>query len=328
MFNPLSSGVCHCWSELAISGKDCQFASAYAKIVCCFVFTLSIYGLLISMRLIFNVGINGNLWTLNALNTTLFQNFLSFFSASVSFGLTIDILFSLDSHSFWKVQAYYYFVSIFVSHGIGSALNLSLMWIEVAAFQQLKIVQNVHRTRNLFLGLQISLYIELLLIGVLLHDYRPFQVIAIFYVCILMLAFILGATKMAVLYRPYLTETATDGDRTIQNIAEVKRMFSTTKSICLFAVLYFCFEAAYLVTFQRNTSSLGFFTFVGFQVFFLCIDFTVLWHLKGRTLLSWDLRFFKTKVRGEKQICLKFFQQRKAINIRVIPQCCDEALEQ
>jgi len=161
------------------------------------------------------------------------------------------------------------------------------MWIEISGFRQLKIVQNVQRTKNILLGFMVSLYIELLVIGLILDAYRFLQLLALFYVLFLVVTFLFGSSRMRKVLNPRHFQTYTDQRIAKQSNGEIQRIFSTTMAVCLICVLFLVAEVTYLVTFGLRIPALSFFTFHGFQFCIVCLEFVVLLHLKGGSLLPW-----------------------------------------
>jgi len=283
LFQLSGPGMCHCWSSLGLYGDECQ-AKTYSKIGCCLIFSISLVLFLFSVHYFFS---NSHRFSFNAFSTTFLQNTLGLLSSCVSYGFCIDRVFYPGGHAFWKIKAYYYFASAAVFHGICSALNISLMWIEISGFRQLKIVQNVQSTKNILLGFMISLYIELLVIGLIVDAYRFLQFLALFYVLFLVVTFLFGSSRMRKVLHPRHFETYTDQRRANQSNDEIQRIFSTTMAVCLICVLFLVAEVTYLVTFSLRIPALSFFTFHGFEFCIVCLEFVVLWHLQGRSLFLW-----------------------------------------
>jgi len=259
---------------------------------------------------------NSQKFSFNAFSTTFLQTTLGLLSSGIGYGFCIDRVFFPTSRAFWKLKAYSYFGSAAVLHGISSALNISLMWIEISSFRQLKIVQNVHRTKNILLGIIVSLYIELLVFGVIVAAYRILQGIALFYVFFLVATFWFGASRMHKLLNPTHSETYTEQLRATKNNDEITRIFSTTKIVCFFSVAFLLGEVTYLLTFHLRIPTISCFAFHGFQFCMLCLNFAIIVHLQGRTLLPWDfLSCFKSTI--DKMASTPSSQSYK--NDRIVP---------
>lgn len=279
---PLSSGSCHCWSALALYGGDCQFSETYAKIFCCVLFSVSSVGFLISLRMILKM--RRKIFSFNAMATTLCQNTLGFMSACAGHGLGIYCVFYSKGDDFWKPAAYCFFTTASLIHACGSALNVSLLWLEISTFSEFRIVKNVERTKSILITSILLLYSVLLVLGVALCDYPLVLLIFLLFVIFLMVTFGIGAWCMSKkLFCDQSSSTLAQ-----HNIADVNRILANTKTVLICSVIYLCSQMLYLATFNQQITSISFPTFICFQIYCLCIEFTVLWHLRGKSLLCWE----------------------------------------
>jgi len=161
------------------------------------------------------------------------------------------------------------------------------MWIEMSGFRQLRIVKNFQRTKHILLGFMLSLYMELLVIGLILGEYRLLQVCALFYVVFLVVTFLFGSSAMYKVLNTARVQPYAHQKGATQNTDEIRRIFSTTTTVCLASILFLFCEVFYLVTFQLRIPEISFFTFNGFLVCILCLEIAVLWQLKGATVIPW-----------------------------------------
>jgi len=188
------------------------------------------------------------------------------------------------------------------------------MWIEIAGFQQLKIVQNVQRTKIIFLVFMVSLYIELFVFGLILDGFRILQLFSLFYLLFLAITFLYGSFRMYAVLNPTHSETYTDERRAIASNSEIQRIFLTTTAVCLLCVLFLVVSVTYLETIKLGIPSLSFFTFHGMHCCSVCLDFVVLRHLQGGSILPWhSLPCVKAAVN---KIFSPFGNEQ---NIRVVP---------
>jgi len=293
LFQLSGPGICHCWSALALFGNECH-SKIYSKIGCCLMFSICSALLLFSVHYFVR---NIHRLSFNAFTTTLLQIILGLLSMCIGYGLCIDRVFDPGSHAFWKLKAYYYFGCAGDIHGITSALNISLMWIEIAGFQQLKIVQNVQKTKTILLTVMISLHIELLVLGLILGGFRILQLFCSFYILFLVVTFLHGSFRMYAVLNPTHSETYTDERRAIESNSEIKRIFLTTMAVCLLFVLFLIVSLTYLETIRLGSPALSFFTFHGMHCCSLCLHFVLLRHLQGGSLLPWHpLSWMKASV--------------------------------
>jgi len=225
---------------------------------------------------------------------------LAFISACMAHGYGLYRMFYPTSTSFWVINSYFYWLSATCIHGIGAVLNISFLWLEIAVFQELRIITNLRRTRYILIIIISSLYVWWLVLCVILANYILAQLVLAFYMFFMIGSVGTGAWKLSKVLASNTTALAFSRSETSRNQAknaEVRRIATNAKSICVFGAVYFWIQVVYLVTFHFRFQWLSFWLGVSMEGCCFCIGCTVLWHLKGLYFLSWDFRKLQTKKR-------------------------------
>jgi len=282
---------------LTTFGSHCQYTTLYAKIVVCGLLFLSLTGLFFSVRLMI-VKFGRRFLTFNAFSTTLLQIILSFLAASTGNALKVYRIFVPSSRNSVLMNAFHYFQFATLIHGIGAALNISLLWIEIAAFKEMRILKNITRMKYVLLTTIASLYLAWISFGLILNNYRIVQIVADCFIIFLVLSFGMGAWQLSRLLQQTLPHSITDARRKQANDAEKQIIFSNSKGVIALGTLYLVFPLFYLQTYKLRSSYLSFFSFMACLFSFEGINYIVLWHLKGEALFSSKIvRFRKQKVK-------------------------------
>jgi len=177
-------------------------------------------------------------------------------------------------------------------HGIGAALNISLLWIEIASFQRLKIIKNVKKTKHILVLFIVSGYTSLY-VGFFLRNKSLAFTILISFLVFVTITFGIGSIKIATLLSVVFKKSLVNhnGKGNVDRIkrlksqqVEVQRILFTAAQISIFASLSIAFGVFYLVS-----SKYSFLSFNAFELCFLFIQLSVLSYLKGNLFLFWNV---------------------------------------
>jgi len=251
---------------------------------------------------------------LNAFSTTLVQNALSFLSACVGNALLTHRVFVPSTTNSMIVNAHFYFQTATFVHGLGSALNISLLWVEIAANKELRIFNNITRTKYLMLAALASVYLVWISLGLIFCNYCLVVIAVNAIVLFMVISFGIGSQLLSRMLqsRP---QSDTDGCRKKAQDAEIQTMFSNTNGVIAFGILIICSQFLYLKTYELRNPRLSFYTFIVSCFSAVGIDFTVLWHLKGKSLFPMNFRFnqkkkYRIKVAPEPERAQDFIQDQ------------------
>jgi len=191
------------------------------------------------------------------------------------------------------MDAFYYFQCAAFIHGLGDALNISLLWIEIAAFNEMRIAQNIARMKYVLLAAIVSLYVAWIYFGLVHSNYCLVQIVVDGFIIFMIISFGIGAWSLSRILHQRFAHSYTDGQRKQAKDAEIQMIFSNSMGIVALSILFLVFQLVYLGTYKIRSAQLSFFSFMVCCFLFQGINFIVLWHLKGKRLFA--LRITRTR---------------------------------
>jgi len=236
-----------------------------------------------------------------------------FFSSAGNALLTFRVFVPSTTNSM-LVNAYFYLQTATFVHGTGSALNISLLWVEIAAFKELRILNNITRTKYLMFAALASVYLVWVSFGLVFKNYRLVLIAIDVIVVFMVFSFGIGCQLLSKILQSN-PQTDTDECRKKAQDSEIQTMFSNANSVIVFGVLIIFSQFIYLRTYELRNPRLSFYTFIVSCFSAVGIDFTVLWHLKGKSLFPMNFRFnqkkkYRIKVAPEPERAQDFIQDQ------------------
>jgi len=274
-----------------VYGENCQFSTFYAKTVGSLVLLAFFTGLIFSIYSM--VKARRKICTFGALTTTFFQITLGFLLALIGECFNMCGAFFPTGTAFWTTKASGFCFFTACIQGIGSASNISLLWIEISANSGMKILTNVQKTKPALLAMLISLNGLCVLLVLVFPNFRVSVLILLVYLAFTLVAFGLGAKSVSKLFRYQLGGSDTEEVRNEAKTLEVTRILMNAKSLCIFGLLYFCFAVPFILTFKLRVSWISFPLSVGMKSSAYFLGLTVIFHLRGECFLTWRFEYLR-----------------------------------
>jgi len=301
-----SPGICHCMSTLAIYGDICQYSATYSKVLNCLYAFTSFIGLLITANMLISK-IRTSAVHFDAFTTTLFQNMLAFLTETGTYMIFVYRSFYPSNHRFWTLKLLSYVGSAAYIHGLGSAFNISLLWIEISISgrREFWILKNIKKTKHIFLVVLCSLYTVYAVIYSAFFNFRLGQVVFDVYVAFLLLSFWFGAKMLSKLVcsRDCGLVGKSTQEQFNRQINHLQLIASSANSVLFFGTLFLLLQIAYLLTYKLRVCSVSYFLYLSCKCSFMCINFTVFSYLSGQHFTVWGFfRYLISKGHKRQQV--------------------------
>jgi len=276
---------------ITVYGGNCQYSTNSGKAVGSLVILAFFTGFMFSLYSMVKARIK--IREFGALTTTFFQITLGFLLALIGECFNMYGAFSPTRTEFWTIKASSFCLFIACIQGIGSASNISLLWIEISANTGMKILTNVQKTKPAFLAILISLNCLFVLLLLFRPNYRVSISVLLVYFAFTLVAFGIGARSVSKLFHYQLAGSDTEEQRNEAKTREVTRILMNAKSLCIFGLLYFCFSIPFILTFQLQISWISFPLTVGMKLCTFFLGLTVIFHLRGECFVTWRFEYLR-----------------------------------
>jgi len=273
-----SNGVCQCAHYAGYSGRDCGEVKIYAKVIS-FVL-LFLYGLVLCLAIqqlfrTFKAKKRSLKCSLNAATTTLLRIAISLIAW---IGIQVmDILteyFIINKNSL--AVLYLLLVIVGLSQQVGSAFNVSFLWIEMSASQKLYKIQNITRGRRVLIAMEWGLIFSCIIFSIVFQSICAVMIPVGGFMVLIGISFALGAHSMSKLLEK--------GSQASGQASKTKTIVSTARTVSIDCAVVVIFGVLYLFSFTIRSIPLGVFSMFAIKLALLHIIVGVVWYLKGKYL--------------------------------------------
>ena len=131
-------------------------------------------------------------------------------------------VFNLTSNAFWPVKGMYFCLVMGCIVGLCAASNISLLWIEISANTELKILPNVKKTKPALVCLFLSLNSLCIILAIIYNCNCSYAVaVLIFYLLCALIAFGIGARRVSKMFHCRFANSVTGARRNEAKTAEI-----------------------------------------------------------------------------------------------------------